>query len=65
MDKRLEKTTSILSLVMSLIILTTGIGLCFTSNDVDGYFSGVFIIICGVISIIISNLLIWLVFHRR
>lgn len=64
MDRRLEKTTSILSLVMSLIIFTTGIVVFVTSNE-DGYFSGVFIIICGVISITVSNLLIWRVFHRR
>lgn len=65
MDRRLEKTTSILALGLSLIILTTGIGLCVTSSEADGYFAGVFIIVCGVISIIVSNFLIWQVFHRR
>jgi len=64
MDNRFEKTISILSLVMSLIILTTGIVLRVTSNE-DGYFAGVFIIICGVICIIVSNLLIWQVFHKN
>jgi hypothetical protein len=64
MDRRLEKTTSILSLVMSLIILATGINLWVTSGE-EGYFAGVFITICGVICIIVSNFLIWQVFHRR
>ncbi len=64
MDRRLEKTTSILSLVLSLIILATGIAV-FVTSDKDGYFAGVFIIICGVISIIVSNFLIWKVFYSR
>jgi hypothetical protein len=65
MNRRLEKTTSILSLVLSLIILATGIVTSVTANGADGYFAGAFIITCGVISIIVSNFLIWLVFHER
>lgn len=64
MNERVNKITSTLSLVMSLIMLAIGIKFCITSSE-EGNFVGVFITTCGVICIIVSSLLIRQVFHRR